>query len=98
MNVEMAAKVWLKEIRSHLLSTLALQGSSRSSPGQGDLGCSYGNVSFSPDSRIFKPLELPEGAFGGLEELPGVCGRITDTPMTFGVNCQADIPVALNLI
>lgn len=53
MNVEMAAKVWLKEIRSHLLSTLALQGSSRSSPGQGDLGCNYGNVSFSPDSRIF---------------------------------------------
>lgn len=90
----MAAKVWLKEIRSHLLSTLALQGSlspggsSRSSPGQGDLGCNNGNVSFSPESRIFKPLELPEGAFGGLEELPGVCGRITDTPMTLGLTAK----------
>lgn len=44
-----------------------------------------GNISFSSESRIFKPLELLEGAFGGLEEVPGVCGRITATPMTLGL-------------
>lgn len=51
-------------------------------------GSNSGNVSFSPESRIFKPLELPEGAFGGLEELPGVCGRVTDTPMTLGLTAK----------
>lgn len=47
-----------------------------------------GNISFSSESRIFKPLELLEGAFGGLEEVPGVCGRITDAPMTLGLTAK----------
>lgn len=59
-----------------------------SSPGRWDLGCGSGNIAFSSESRIFKPLELLEGAFGGLEELPGVCGRITDTPMTSGLTAK----------